>query len=108
MSMSKKDYQAIARAVYRATQEDAINWDEGTSNLGIVSVVRELADVFAADSPHFDRARFLEWCETGTDRESAKRARKASKVPQCARDMGCLCAAHARGAAPSALCDATE
>lgn len=58
MSMSKRDYQAIARAIhgvellryYPVTRQD---------------VIAALADVLAADSPRFDRARFVEACETG-------------------------------------------
>lgn len=98
--MSKKDYQATARTLHGVKDVDHREaW---------AVVVIALADVLAADNPRFDRERFVEACETGADRESAKRARKAAKVPLCAKVMGCLCANHARGAAASAVCDATE
>lgn len=56
--MTKKDYQAIARAIH-----DACN--SGKDNRIVADIVDALADVMAADSPRFDRARFIEACETG-------------------------------------------
>jgi hypothetical protein len=32
----------------------------------------------------------------------------AAAIPPCAASMGCLCAAHARGAPASSVCNATE
>lgn len=74
--MSKKDYQAIARAVYRlhvdydAKRGDGTYlWDEGAVAHGAKRmhkmIIAALADVLAADNPRFDRSRFLEACETG-------------------------------------------
>lgn len=69
--MSKKDYQAIARALY-------INQPYKDREVGHVASDAEesvfdqwrmdrdaLASVFADDNPRFDRARFVEACETG-------------------------------------------
>lgn len=38
----------------------------------------------------------------------ARRRERAAAVPLCARVMGCLCAAHAKGRHASGLCDARE
>lgn len=46
--MTKKDYEKIALAI--ATGEDIIN------------LTLELAEIFQADNPRFDRKRFLEAC----------------------------------------------
>lgn len=64
--MSKKDYQAIAAALYRVHQEDipapgfppqpAVRFD---------MVIGAIADVLAQGNPRFDRERFIEACETG-------------------------------------------
>ena len=57
--MTKKDYQAIARAFYQTGQEtlrESETWQ---------ILRRKIADVFAADNPRFNRARFMEACETG-------------------------------------------
>lgn len=48
MSMSRKHYVAIARAVDLADNK--------------VDVAYNLASIFANDNPRFDRARFLEAC----------------------------------------------
>lgn len=59
--MSKKDYQAIARAIHRTHQE--------VPGPGASLVLRNVADniavVLSIDNPLFDRARFIEACETG-------------------------------------------
>lgn len=59
--MSKKDYQAIARVIYAARIDQS-----GAPTFALV--VKGLADYMAQDSPRFDRARFIEACETGTTR----------------------------------------
>jgi hypothetical protein len=76
-AMSKKDYQAIARVLYcanrnvleanteRLTPRELATWALG-------NVASRIADVMAQDSPRFDRARFLEACETGTTRGMSK------------------------------------
>lgn len=58
--MTKKDYQAIARAIYGV-------WSGASAAHGqtIILVRDAVADVLAADNPRFDRARFVEACETG-------------------------------------------
>lgn len=61
--MSKKDYQAIARALHGAV----LDVERGaTSPRTVLTVaINRVAEVLAADSPRFDRARFIEACETG-------------------------------------------
>jgi hypothetical protein len=74
--MTKKDYQAVARALYTAVKphtyvehgaqmfaREAVAW---------MDAVQGIADAMAQDSPRFDRARFLEACETGTTRGMRK------------------------------------
>ena len=57
--MTKKDYQAIARAIH------SVSAGCNSAKLAVEDVRDTLADVFAADSLRFDRARFVEACETG-------------------------------------------
>jgi hypothetical protein len=60
--MSKKDYQAIAAELFiigelaELSGEGMEVWRE---------TVEALARIFAAGNPRFDRARFIEACETG-------------------------------------------
>lgn len=64
--LSKKHYQAIARAIHEARKDTAPTnaspqrelWIEG-------AIVRNIANTLQADNPRFDRARFIEACETG-------------------------------------------
>jgi hypothetical protein len=58
--MSKKDYQAIAGAIYTASVKDPAFTGETRNGL-----VFELCVIFKADNSAFDRARFIEACETG-------------------------------------------
>lgn len=66
--MTKKDYQAIARAIYEerlrnesiAEGEPTLDWLEVMRGM-----VRVIGDVMYADNPRFSRARFYEACETG-------------------------------------------
>ena len=64
--MTKKDYQAIARAIH-ATRE--MVYRDPSHDVVRDELLRELADrlgdVCAADNQRFDRARFVEACETG-------------------------------------------
>ena len=63
MSMTKKDYEAIARAIERTTHHNAVdsNYNEGWH--GAITAIRcRLADVMADDNPRFDRQRFLKAC----------------------------------------------
>ncbi len=65
--MSKKNYQAIARAIH-ATREMIYrnpSHDEVRDAL-LADLTERLAGVFRADNPRFDGARFAEACETGT------------------------------------------
>jgi hypothetical protein len=60
--MLKKDYQAIAGAIYRARMR-SFN-DQAQHNRSMAAVVNALVDVLQADNPRFDCARFIEACET--------------------------------------------
>lgn len=63
--MSKKDYQAIARAIYRIHSRDTEGRRYTASQ--VMDDLREaVADALAAANSRFDRDRFLEACETGT------------------------------------------
>ena len=65
MGMSKKDYQAIARA-FHTDRADLMGILSDAPPIEVWTILRErIADVLAADNPRFDRARFLEACETG-------------------------------------------
>lgn len=71
--MSKKDYQAIARALYM----DRADFQGVLSDAPPIEVARiiaeRIADTLAADNPRFDRARFIEACETGGCKGMPKR-----------------------------------
>lgn len=57
MSMSKKDYVAVAAKIANRFAE------AGSAERSVIRVlVDDLADVFAADNPRFDRAVFLKAC----------------------------------------------
>jgi hypothetical protein len=61
--MSKKDYQAIAAAIYESRRQH-----EGMSGEGddiFDTIQGELALALKRDNPRFDHARFIEACETG-------------------------------------------
>ena len=68
--MSKKDYQAIARAIHQSLtgMDRSCHWDavqmSGAQALAH-TVTLALADVMAQGNPRFNRARFIEACETG-------------------------------------------
>lgn len=57
--MSRKDYVSIAEAILRTKAENR-------EVLGSASILRvtanRIADVFAADNPRFDKARFMAAC----------------------------------------------
>lgn len=67
MAMSKKDYQAIAKVIYM--ERDAWGFSDIREQEPALSALdhltRELADMLQADNPRFNRALFLEACETG-------------------------------------------
>ena len=63
MSMSKKDYQALAGALYATL---ATNPDRRFPAFAQWTLdVQAVADVLAQDNPRFNRALFVEACETG-------------------------------------------
>lgn len=58
--MTKKDYQAIARAIHEARTTD------GSGPFDVVQHIQNgIADYAASDNHAFDRTRFIEACETG-------------------------------------------
>lgn len=101
--MTRKDYQALARALHSVRQFAPY---EGGQPHMLSEVVREVANALAADNPRFDRATFVAACEDGNVTRQPRTVHKAK--PLCAQVMGCLCAKHARGAKASAPCDARE
>jgi hypothetical protein len=67
--MTKKDYQVIARAIYRVRTQDT---DHGSEARGALSLLtEELSDLLADDNPNFQRETFILACEDG----NAKRVR---------------------------------
>lgn len=71
--MTKRDYQAIARAIYQT--REMIYRDpshDEVRDLLLADLAERLSDVMAADNPRFDRERFIEACETGTTRGMRK------------------------------------
>ena len=56
--MTKKDFQEIARAIYNARSA-------GPETDPFREIVSGLSSVLAVGNPRFDRARFIEACETG-------------------------------------------
>lgn len=70
MAMSKKDFQALARAVYESRCE---MYDCGVQNHRTLDpLVKRIADVLAQGNPRFNRGLFLEACETGKCRGMKK------------------------------------
>ena len=69
--MSKKDYQAIAAALYRirlsaVTRPEPMHSCAGVEYIDATAMA--LADVLGAANPRFDRGRFIQACETGSCR----------------------------------------
>ena len=68
MSMSRKDFEAIAAAIKgermskpeNTTQQDEIALQVHYNTLDLAA--RSLADICAQSNPNFDRARFLKAC----------------------------------------------
>lgn len=78
MAMSKKHYQALASALYdaRSTVENPpvpCDYRIGDGLVALGHAVSNVADVLARDNPRFNRALFLEACETGTCKGMPKR-----------------------------------
>lgn len=70
--MTKRDYQAIARAIHEAAQPGNPPGSDWACEIFPTSaegmrqdIIGRIADVLAADNPRFDRQRFVEACETG-------------------------------------------
>ena len=67
--MSKKDYQAIAGAIYRALDAVRLEPHAVTARGGIAAeIIQEIAYALKADNSRFDMERFREACETGKTR----------------------------------------
>lgn len=70
MAMSKKDYQAIARAIYEgrigSEVKDGDDILECPPKVTAASIMYNMANALAASNPRFSRALFIEACETGT------------------------------------------
>lgn len=66
--MSKKHFQAVAAAIYRRRAMAEHIQNRASRQTHYAELTNELADVFAALNPRFDRARFIEACETGKTR----------------------------------------
>lgn len=67
--MSKKDYQAIARAIHEQAESANYRADgelaQAAARDAIQRMGHAIASVLASDNPRFDRALFIEACETG-------------------------------------------
>ncbi len=61
MSMSKKDYEAVAGILNTQIRIAMSNKRDTT---GLCNAAADMAGVFARDNPNFDRARFLAACGT--------------------------------------------
>jgi hypothetical protein len=61
--VSKKDYQAIATAIYRARQQHEGMGSEGEDVFKTVE--GELADMLSKGNPRFEHFRFFEACTKG-------------------------------------------
>ena len=65
MSMTKKDFEAIAdivRGNRPTAQPFRTDWDEGRDYC-LDNVAEELADYFESINPNFDRVRFEKACD---------------------------------------------
>lgn len=79
--MTKKDYVAIGNAIHEAHDWWIREWQRYSpddKDAPFTYIVSKITDVFAADNPLFDRARFLRFVETGKDAPAAK---DKNKVP---------------------------
>lgn len=58
--MTKKDYEKFADMLlgYRCCNLD----EDGDRVISVLGVAQDIADIFAADNPRFDRERFLQAC----------------------------------------------
>jgi len=106
--MTKKDYQAIAGRLC-AVKPDHDGPSDRIADEQWRTDVDAIASAFSADSARFDRARFIEACETGKCKGMGSVAVTAPELPICVKAMGCYCAGHARGTqAVGEECDTRE
>ena len=61
MTMTKKDYQTIAKSIY-----SCFDVYDDTENKGLREIVLTLSHHLKADNPRFDSERFEQACLTGT------------------------------------------
>ena len=70
MSMSRKDYVAIAAELKGCRASNQIgNRDKAMWNRALDAAARRIADVMASN-PEFQRQRFLDACDVGTGIDS--------------------------------------
>lgn len=76
MTMSRQDFELVARAVNRAlntghasTASDDFVMGYG---IGMLSVIGTLADELTRTNPAFDRARFVRACQVRPDEQKRK------------------------------------
>jgi len=62
MTMTKKDYEAIARALARQIDAFPSAIENHAAHCARAQTCSNIADHCAADNPRFDRARFLKAC----------------------------------------------
>ena len=76
--MTKKDYEAIAKVIEDQTAVAAELRELGEFTMGVAKhqtacdIARDLAAIFEADNPRFDRAVFLTACGDGMGAEMAR------------------------------------
>lgn len=60
--MTRENFEAIAEALRQSTVTETDGYFERGRLTQSLMVVSDLADVFAADNPRFDRQKFLGAC----------------------------------------------
>jgi hypothetical protein len=84
--MTKKDYILLARIIHATRQARPAFSQAFDGQCSAAALLQaELADALKADNPAFSPSRFIEACETGSDRAAASAARKASKAALAAQ-----------------------
>ena len=64
--MTRKNYVAIAQALSQASSPDDVDVFTPTAEEMRLDIIGRIADVLAADSPQFKRARFISACKKET------------------------------------------
>jgi hypothetical protein len=112
--MTKKDYIAIARAIHNETKIPQrcpliravpCAWHGvicATHYTEAQRITARIADALAQDSPRFDRARFIEACETGNMGKPKPRPRCKSCYTQMEHGTGAVYCSHACANRPEA------